>query len=123
MEAKEYIEYFRNLRDNGFQNHRLSYEEVMENNYRKRIVENIINDPGISYNRLRNSTNMGPGQFRWHINVLLDYKIIRKENQRNHVLFFAIDSDAGDFDIILNFPLRETIYNIIEKNLALRQAR
>jgi len=116
MEAREYIEHFRPLRDDGYKPHRLSYEQVMENDFRKSIVETIIKSPGINYNRLRNSTNLSPGQFRWHINVLIDYKIIRKENHGNRVLFFAIDSDQENFNLLLNFPLRESIHEMIKEN-------
>jgi predicted transcriptional regulator len=117
MEVKEYIHHFRNLKDNVYRTHRLSYEQVLDNENRKQIVESILETPGIHYTMLRKKCNLHPGQFRWHIDVLLDYEIIRKQHLENHIVFFpSISEQEFNFDVILKFPFRDEIYNLIVLN-------
>ena len=117
MEIKEYVSYFRNLKDNVYRTHRLTYVQVMENESRKQLVESILESPGIHYNKLRKQCNLHPGQFRWHIDILLDYEIIRKQKIGYNLIFFPSISDQSEkIDIILRFPLREKIYELIVSN-------
>jgi predicted transcriptional regulator len=117
MEVKEYVSHFRGLRDDSFQTHRLTHKQVVDNESRKRIIETIFNDPGIHYNLIRKRCNLQPGQFRWHIDVLLNYKIVRREKHGQNVVFFpTIGEYDQDFDMILKFPLRDSIYQIIGSN-------
>ncbi len=117
MEVKEYLSYYRNLKDNVYRTHRLTYEQVMDNENRKLLLESILEQPGIHYNLLRKKCNLHPGQFRWHIDVLLDYEIIKKQRIGNHIVFFPITSvEDNNFDVILKFPLRDEIYNLIVSN-------
>ncbi|MHA1111199.1 MAG: hypothetical protein ACTSRE_08850 [Promethearchaeota archaeon] len=117
MEVKEYISHFRGLRNDSYHSHRLTYKQVIDNDSRKQIIESILEEPGIHYNHLRKKCNLQPGQFRWHIDVLLNYKIIRRENYGQNVVFFpTIGEYNQDIDMILKFTLRDSIYQIIEKN-------
>ena len=117
MEVKEYVSHFRNLKDNVYRSHRLTYEQVMDNFNRKQLVESILEQPGIHYTLLRKKCNLHPGQFRWHIDILLDYGIIQKQHIDNHIIFFPTISDQEqNLDTILKFPLRDKIYSIIGSN-------
>jgi predicted transcriptional regulator len=117
MEVKEYVSHFRNLKDNVYCSHRLTFEQVMDNVNRKQLVESILEHPGIHYTLLRKKCNLHSGQFRWHIDVLLDYGIIQKKHLDNHIVFFPTISDQDQkLDVILKFPLRDEIYSIIVSN-------
>ena len=117
IEVRDYIHHFRNLKDNVYRTHRLSYEQVLENENRKEIVECILETPGIHYTMLRKRCNLHPGQFKWHIEVLLDYEIIKRQHLDHHIVFFpAISGQDINFDVILKFPFRDEIYNLIVLN-------
>jgi len=114
MEVKEYVSYFRNLQDQSYHSHRLSYEQVMDNEFRKHIIENVLQNPGIQYNSLRKECNLHPGQFRWHCGILIDYGVICKQKIGQNVIFSPVNSDPTlNFDRILHFPLREAIFQLI----------
>lgn len=118
MEVKEYVSHYRGLRDDSFHSHRLSFKQVVDNEYRKQIIETIFENNGIQYNQLRKKCNLQPGQFRWHIGVLLTYRVIRKQKIGQNVVYFPMISneEENDFNIILKFPLRETIYQLIQSH-------
>ena len=117
MEVKEYVSHFRGLRDVSYHSHRLTYKQVIDNDSRKQIIESILEEPGIYYNHLRTKCNLQPGQFRWHIDVLLNYKIIKREKHGQNVVFFPTIGDYHqEIDMVLKFPLRDSIYQIIESN-------
>jgi DNA-binding transcriptional ArsR family regulator len=63
--------------DSGSQNfHRLSIEEIFENENRKNIIDQIIQEPGIHFNELRRRIGISIGQLEWHLNLLEQYGII-----------------------------------------------
>ncbi|MBN2155366.1 MAG: hypothetical protein JW776_04940 [Candidatus Lokiarchaeota archaeon] len=118
IEIREYVSYFRNLRnDLNYHNHRLTYNQVIDNENRKLIIEIVIEESGIHYNALRKKSCLSPGQFRHHLTILLHYGIIQKLRHGQNLLFFPVgDENKSDFDFLLKFPLRESIFKLIKEN-------
>jgi predicted transcriptional regulator len=116
MGISEYVSHFRELPDDTYQSHSLSYKKVMDNESRKQIIECVIEKPGIHYNLLRKKCNMHPGQFRWHIDVLFSYGIIKRKRIGHYVAFFPVIGEKVNIqNYLLKFPLRDIIYQLIQK--------
>ncbi|MGQ4875901.1 MAG: winged helix-turn-helix transcriptional regulator, partial [Promethearchaeia archaeon] len=59
--------------------HQLSIEEVLENENRNKIINLILDEPGIHFNELLRKTQLSPGNLVWHLEILERYKIISKK--------------------------------------------
>jgi len=68
--------------------HRLSMDEVLENENRNLIIELILENPGIHFNELLRKTNLSPGNLVWHLDILETYKIVTKKRVMNYVSYF-----------------------------------
>lgn len=69
--------------------HRLSLEEVLENENRNRIIDLVLDNPGIHFNELLRKTNLSPGNLVWHLDILETYKVITKKRVMNYVSYFT----------------------------------
>ena len=70
----------------------LKLKEIFDNEHRKKIIRTILNDPGIHHNAILGTCNLKKGQLQWHLNVLLDYNIIRKEKLGQYTVYFPLVS-------------------------------
>jgi len=88
LSYKEYWEYisYRPPVNRGY--HTLSIDDLFENENRKNIIKNILEEPGIHNNELLRRCNLQKGQLQWHLQVLLHYNIIRKEKIGQYSAFF-----------------------------------
>jgi predicted transcriptional regulator len=68
--------------------HRLSLEEVLENENRSKIIDLILTNPGIHLNELLRETDLSPGNLVWHLDILEKYEIIGKKHVSNYVVYF-----------------------------------
>jgi len=68
----------------------LKLEEIFENEHRKKLIRCILNDPGIHHNELLRLCNLKKGHLQWHLNVLLNYDIIRKEKFGQYTIYFPL---------------------------------
>ncbi len=68
--------------------HRLSLENVLENENRNQIIDFILKEPGIHFNELLRKTNLAAGNLVWHLDILETYKIIGKKRIGNFVAYF-----------------------------------
>jgi predicted transcriptional regulator len=68
--------------------HRLSLEEVLENKNRNKIIDLILNEPGIHFNELLRKTGLAAGNLVWHLDILQTYKIIGKKRVGNFIAYF-----------------------------------
>ena len=68
--------------------HRLSLDEVLENENRSKIIELILNEPGIHFNELLRKTSLAAGNLVWHLDILQTYKIIGKKRVGNFIAYF-----------------------------------
>ena len=65
----------------------LSFEDIFENENRRRIIKLILSEPGIHFNDLKRKSALNSGQFQWHLNIMLEYRIIKKNKIDNNSIF------------------------------------
>ena len=68
--------------------HRLSLDDVLENENRNKIIELILNEPGVHFNELLRKTGLAAGNLVWHLDILQTYKIIGKKRIGNFIAYF-----------------------------------
>lgn len=68
--------------------HRLTMEEVLENETRLAIMNEIIDEPGIHYSKLLEKIDTSPSNLAWHLDILETYKIIHKQRIGNYLIFY-----------------------------------
>ena len=68
--------------------HRLSLEEVLENENRSKIIDIILKEPGIHFNELLRKTELAAGNLVWHLDILETYKVIGKKRIGNFIAYF-----------------------------------
>ncbi len=68
--------------------HRLSLDEVLENENRNVIIDLILTEPGIHFNELLRRTGLAAGNLVWHLDILQTYKIIGKKRIGNFIAYF-----------------------------------
>ncbi|MBA7517162.1 hypothetical protein ES705_09215 [subsurface metagenome] len=89
ISKKEYFQYLRKRTvsiEKGA--HRLSLDEVLENENRNKIIDLILNEPGIHFNELLRKTGLAAGNLVWHLDILQTYKIIGKKRVGNFIAYF-----------------------------------
>jgi predicted transcriptional regulator len=104
-----------------YNNHpNLTLNEIFENEHRKKIIRCILNDPGIHHNELLRACNLQKGQLQWHLNVLIENNIIKKEIYGQYSTYFPIMTSIDEFKMFENgLAKSETtskIFDIIKKN-------
>jgi predicted transcriptional regulator len=89
ISKKDYIHYLR-TRSTSIQKgaHRLTLDEVLENENRNQIIDLILNEPGIHFNELLRKSELAPGNLVWHLDILETYKIIGKKRIGNFIAYF-----------------------------------
>lgn len=89
ISKKDYFQYLRKRTvsiEKGA--HRLSLDEVLENENRTKIIDLILNEPGIHFNELLRRTSLAAGNLVWHLDILQTYKIIGKKRVGNFIAYF-----------------------------------
>ena len=99
--------------------HRLTMEEVLENEFRNQILNLIIENPGIHYSELLRSIETSSSNLAWHLDILETYKIISKKRVGRFLIFYPfIDKNPfADFDInLIKSKTTLDIFQIIGDN-------
>lgn len=98
----------------------LTLTDIFENENRINILTQILNNPGIHQNALLKSCDLQKGQLQWHLDVLLKYRIIKKEKHGQYTIYFPITSSIESIENFKNLPTksetRSKILELIEKN-------
>lgn len=68
--------------------HKLTMEDVLENEYRNRIIEVVLEQPGIHYSELFREISTTPSNFAWHLDVLESYKVIKKARVGQYLVYY-----------------------------------
>lgn len=68
--------------------HRLSLEDVLENENRNKIIDLILEEPGIHFNELLRKTEIAAGNLVWHLDILETYKVVGKKRIGNFIAYF-----------------------------------
>ena len=68
--------------------HRLSLDEVLENENRNQIIDLVLKEPGIHFNELLRKTGLAAGNLVWHLDILETYKVIGKKRVGKFIAYF-----------------------------------
>ncbi len=68
--------------------HRLSLNDVLENENRNKIIDLILKEPGIHFNELLRKTEIAAGNLVWHLDILETYKVVGKKRIGNFIAYF-----------------------------------
>jgi len=104
-----------------YNNHpNLTLKEIFESENRRKIIRCVLNDPGIHHNELLRECNLQKGQLQWHLNVLIENNIIKKEIYGQYSIYFPIMNSIEEYKMFENgLAKSETttkILAIIKKN-------
>jgi predicted transcriptional regulator len=115
MTKKDYIDRLkrRNVNINKGA-HRLDIEEVLENENRSKIIDLILEEPGIHFNELLRKTELAPGNLVWHLDILETYKVIKKKRVGNYVMFIPYYNKNPLSNIDLKLQKSELTLQILE---------
>ena len=69
--------------------HRLSLEEVLENENRSLIINLILEEPGIHFNEILRKVGISAGNLAWHLDILESYKIIQKQRVGQYLVYYS----------------------------------
>lgn len=89
ISKKDYFQYLRTRTvpiEKGA--HRLSLNDVLENENRNKIIDLILYEPGIHFNELLRKTGLAAGNLVWHLDILITYKVIGKKRIGNFIAYF-----------------------------------
>ena len=70
--------------------HRMKFEQIFENENRKKIITKVLENPSIHFNELLRECNITRGQLQWHLRILLEFGIIKKEKIGQFMTFKPI---------------------------------
>ncbi|MFX1417689.1 MAG: winged helix-turn-helix transcriptional regulator [Promethearchaeota archaeon] len=120
ISKKDYFQYLRTRTvpiEKGA--HRLSLDDVLENDNRNKIIDLILDEPGIHFNELLRKTGLAAGNLVWHLDILLTYKVIGKKRIGNILAYFPYyqKNPISNVDLALQkSKLTLEILEIIEKD-------
>lgn len=115
ISKEEYINYIRNRItpiEKGF--HRLTLQEVLDNENRDKIIDLILENPGIHFNELLRKAELSPGNLVWHLDILKKYKIIKKERLENYIVYFPYHQKNPISNIDLKLQKSELTLKVLE---------
>ncbi|MCK5346065.1 MAG: winged helix-turn-helix transcriptional regulator, partial [Candidatus Heimdallarchaeota archaeon] len=127
MSKQEYRDYLLNRVIHLDSNrHRLSMEEVLENEFRNEILNLIIDQPGIHYSELLRQIKTSSSNLAWHLDILEQYKIISKKRVGRFLIFYPyLDKNPfAEFDpTLIKSKTTLDIFQIIGDNPGIIQVR
>jgi predicted transcriptional regulator len=80
---------------------KLTHDDVLNNEKRKKIYNHIFKNPGIYFTRLVKDLGYTNHVVVWHLNILIKFNFIKKRILDRHEIFF--DSSVEPDDAKLNF--------------------
>jgi len=126
LTVKEYRSYF--ARRSYIQEGRsyLTLIDVFENENRLKILKQILNNPGVHHNELLRNCDLQKGQLQWHLDVLLKYKIIKKEKFGQYTIYLPVTSSLEKHDYletpIIKSKSTSEILTIVKENPGINSA-
>ena len=115
ISKEDYINYVKNRRtriEKGF--HRLTLEEVLDNENRNKIIDLILDNPGIHLNELLRKTRLSPGNLVWHLDILETYKIIKKKRFEHFLIYLPYYQKNPISNLDLKLQKSELTLKVLE---------
>ncbi len=94
--------------------HNLTLDDVLENENRNKLIDLILNEPGIHFNELLRRTNLSAGNLAWHLDILETYKIIGKKRFDHYLVYFPYYQKNPISNIDLKLQKSELTIKILE---------
>ncbi len=94
--------------------HNLSLEDVLENENRNKIIDLVLEEPGIHFNELLRKTELSAGNLAWHLDILETYKVIGKKRIERYLVYFPYYPKNPLSNIDLKLRKSELTLKILE---------
>ncbi len=94
--------------------HRLSLDDVLENENRNKIIDLILTKPGIHFNELLRQSGIAAGNLVWHLDILSTYKVIGKKRIGNFVAYIPYYQKNPISNIDLKLQKSKVTLEILE---------
>ncbi|MHA1520326.1 MAG: winged helix-turn-helix transcriptional regulator [Promethearchaeota archaeon] len=94
--------------------HRLDIEEVLENQIRSQIINEILEDPGIHFNELMRKIGTSPSNLVWHVDILESYKVIKKERVGHYIIYYPYIENNPFSDMNPNIVKSKTTLEVLK---------
>lgn len=95
--------------------HSLTIDEVFENENRNRIIDLVLERPGIHFNELLRETGLAPGNLVWHLEILQNYSVIGKKSVGQYVVYFPFYTTNPLSNINLELAKSKTTMDILKR--------
>ncbi len=100
------IDYFRNaamkVRGEGVRIHRMSFESAVSHPVREKILDLVLSKPGIHFNELMRQVNLDSGAMSWHLQILVDYQLVKMEKVGQYNAYFPRLPIKNDLPLYLD---------------------
>ncbi len=68
--------------------HRLTIEQVLENENRNKIITLILEQPGVHFNEILRELDISAGTLVWHLDILDTFKVIQKQRIGQYLVYY-----------------------------------
>ncbi len=68
--------------------HRLTIEQVLENENRDKIITLILEQPGVHFNEILRELEISAGTLVWHLDILDTFKVIQKQRIGQYLVYY-----------------------------------
>ncbi|MBN2154362.1 MAG: winged helix-turn-helix transcriptional regulator [Candidatus Lokiarchaeota archaeon] len=100
------VDYFRNaamkVRGEGVRIHRMSFEKAIQHPVREKILDLVLSKPGIHLNELMRQVNLDSGALSWHLQILVDYQLVKMEKVGQYNAYFPRIPIKNDLPLYLD---------------------
>lgn len=96
----------------------LTQLDVLKNKKRQQVYNFILKNPGTYINKIVRVLDISKPVVMWHINMLLRFDFIRKEEIENHDIFFDSNLSSGDskFSYVTSKDRSKKIIEYLKEN-------
>ncbi len=100
------VDYFRNaamrVRGEGVRIHRMSFEKAVQHPVREKVLDLVLSKPGIHFNELMRQVNLDSGALSWHLQILVDYQLVKMEKVGQYNAYFPRLPIKNDLPLYLD---------------------
>ena len=90
---EEYKTHLKSKRIEVRASHRIDFDQIFQNDNRQKIIRKVLHSPSIHFNELLRECNLTRGQLQWHLKILLEFGIIKKEKIGQYITFKPLSND------------------------------
>jgi len=97
---------------------KLSHNEILKNEKRKKIYNLILENPGIYFTKIVNDLGFSTHVVVWHLNILIKFSFIKKRIFDKHEIFFVsnVDVKKAKFGFYISHNKSQNIIQYLQEN-------